>query len=718
MGNMSFEEFQRYRDVWESGENRLMREDEVARFDSFFADKTESGQYQSEGFTRALAGDFSQYETVEPMLKGYLGAKKCYELYHRFQGNASDPQLQQEIKERLMEADLRAGFALGGKDPNDPVSAFMKECNRIANRQMLIQTLEEPEPTAKLRLLNQLKQEDPNTTLQKMNDALNKDLEQRVEIAKILFLNHLGKFQTYDAQQAVEKDENIAEVYTHGGRTMFILPAGADQKPVMNGIQGATPDLSGVQSRWFATHAVTPRTLRTDGSIAAEAKELSVKGLSTLSFSQHKGMNASVGGLGHVGPNGRMITADGTNGHMYMHLVKGKENVCGMMLVGFENAGPGKKGRLGHAHGASAKKAGGSAFLSDKSYLGNEFGGRVVDLSGLSGEKLAALLTQFESGYRNAAKAAQAGDSRLLDACNDLLTGKLMSVGQIKGLLQGLDVPKEQVDSVEPARAGHSGAAGYEAIAPEKNPPIPMAVEKQPETKTFRITEFPGLVRPEPPAVMKKPGLFDKMMYQLSFHSKNSYVSRYNEYQKTLPAQMNAYKESMQNYHRTLAALERGEGPKDLQAAYELAVQQAETTFRVPMAKTTVSQMQKKEVGAEVSPASPELAEKLENTFLDTLFQGLIPEKDSKETPEALRAEFREYLRQTSGYKKLIQSGDNNLSSILNSPEKMENVFKDVAKGILENMDQKPKPPSATATQKKQELVQKPDETISRTPIF
>ena len=367
MAEMAYSEFLQRRDVWESGTNHLMSREEVARFDAFFADKEESAQYQSAGFTRALAGDFSQFEAVEPMMKGYLGAKKCYELFDRYNGDITNPQLQHEIKERLMEADLRAGFAFGGNDPENPLNGFFKDCERIANRLMLVQTLETPDSTAKLRLLNQLERENPATAQQNLTTALDEDLEKRVEIAKILFLNHLGKFQVYDAQkQPMEMTENMAEVYAHGGRTMFILPAGADQKPVMDGIQGQNPARSGLKSRSFATHAVNPRTIQKNGTIASEANELRVGALSAYSPSYHKGMNASVGGLGHVGPNGKVITADGTNGHMYMHLVPGKENTCGMMLVGFENSGPGKKGRLGHAHTASAKKAGGSAFLSDK----------------------------------------------------------------------------------------------------------------------------------------------------------------------------------------------------------------------------------------------------------------------------------------------------------------------------------------------------------------
>ena len=701
MPGMDFAEFQQRRDMWEEEGSHLMSREDVTRFDEFFADEEESRQCRNDGVTRALAGDYSQYETVEPMIKGYLGAKKCYDLFDRYNGDASNPELQQEIKARLMEADLRTGFAMGGKDPKNSVSRFLKECEKIANRQMLMQTLEEPDINAKLRLLNQFERENPATAQQKLDAALNKDLEQRVEIAKVLFMNHLGKFQVSDSQkQPMEMNENIAEVYAHGGRTMFILPAGGNQGQVMERFRGEQSERSGLQRRGFATHGVEPRTFRGDGSIASEATELRLGKLNAFSFRRHRGMNASVGGLGQIGPNGRVITADGTNGHMYMHLVGGKKNVCGMMLVGFENSGPGTKGRLGSTHDASAKKAGSSTFLSDKSYLGREIGGRVVDLSGISSEELATMLAQFEERYREAAKAAQSGNTALLDACNDLLTGKPMSVGQVKGMLQGLQVSENQIGIVDQARAGHPKAEGYKAIVPEENGAIPMKLAENPEKRPLRVTECEGLVRPEPPAVMKKPSFWKKLLHKLAFWTKNTYVNRYKEYQRTLSGRIEAYKNSLQEYNDNLAALERGENPGGLRAAYERAVEQAKEKFGL---SNTAPTEQKEAVNTGVKLASKEAAEQLENALLNTLLEGAIPRKATKDEQEKLREEFRGHIRGTEGYNKMLLSGDDNISTVLNDPEKMACVYADVLNGIMEKVDQNKKPSNNDEPQRNKE---------------
>jgi hypothetical protein len=471
---------------------------------------------------------------------------------------------------------------------------------------------------------------------------------------------------------------------------MFILPAGGNQGQVMERFRGEQSERSGLQRRGFATHGIEPRTFRGDGSIASEAKELKLGKLNAFSFRRHRGMDASIGGLGQIGPNGRVITADGTNGHMYMHLVGGGKNTCGMMLVGFENSGPGSKGRLGSTHDASAKKAGSSTFLSDKSCVGREIGGRVVDLSGLSSEKLAAMLAQFETRYREAARAAQSGDPALLNACNDLLTGKQMSVGQVKGMLQGLQVSEDQIGVVDQARAGHPKAEGYKAIAPEENGAIPMKLAENPEKKPLRVTECEGLVRPEPPAVMKKPSFWKKLLHIITFWTKNTYVNRYKEYQRTLPDRVEAYKNSLQEYNNNLKALEQGENPSGLQEAYERAVQRAQEKFGP---STETSTVQKEAGSTGIKPASKEVTEQLENSLLNTLFEGVNSDNASKAEQEKMREEIRGHIRETEGYKKLILSGDDNITAILNDSEKRHYVYTDIFNSAAEKMEQNVKPP-------------------------
>jgi hypothetical protein len=265
-----------------------------------------------------------------------------------------------------------------------------------------------------------------------------------------------------------------------------------------------------------------------------------------------------------------------------------------------------------------------------------------------------------------------------------------MSVGQVKGMLQGLQVSEDQIGVVDQARAGHPKAEGYKAIAPEENGAIPMKLAENPEKKPLRVTECEGLVRPEPPAVMKKPSFWQKLLHKITFWTKNTYVNRYKEYQRTLPDRMEAYKSSLQEYNNNLEALEQGENPSGLQEAYERAVQQAEEKFGPSKETSTVQ----KEAGSTgVKPASKEVTEQLENSLLNTLFEGVGLGNTSKEEQEKMREEIRGHIRATEGYQKMILSGDDNITAILNDPVKRHCVYTDIFNSAAEKMEQNVKPP-------------------------
>jgi hypothetical protein len=280
----------------------------------------------------------------------------------------------------------------------------------------------------------------------------------------------------------------------------------------------------------------------------------------------------------------------------------------------------------------------------------------------------------------------------------------------MKGMLQGLQVTEDQIGMVEQARAGHPKAEDYKAIAPEENSAIPMKQEANPQKKPFRVTECEGLVRPEPPEVMKKPSRWQKLLHQITFHSKNSYVSQYKAYQRTLPERIEAYKDTLQEYHRDLEALERGENPRGLREAYKRAVEQAERRFGPTEKKAEAPKAQQEPAKVGAKPASRETVQRLENALLDTLFEGVIPVKETKEEQANLREEFRGHIQGTKGYQRMIQSGDGNIAKILEDPEKMSLVLADVVNGIMEKMNPHEKAPTNDAPQRSNEMEVQPKE--------
>jgi cytidylate kinase len=151
-----------------------------------------------------------------------------------------------------------------------------------------------------------------------------------------------------------------------------------------------------------------------------------------------------------------------------------------------------------------------------------------------------------------------------------------------------------------------------------------------------------------------------------------------------------AYKSSLQEYNNNLKALEGGENPSGLQEAYERAVQQAEEKFGPSKETSTVQ----KEAGSTgVKPASKEVTEQLENSLLNTLFEGVGLGNASKEEQEKMREEIRGHIRETEGYQKMILSGDDNITAILNDPEKRHYVYTDIFNSAAEKMEQNVKPP-------------------------
>ena len=320
----------------------------------------------------------------------------------------------------------------------------------------------------------------------------------------------------------------------------------------------------------------------------------------------------------------------------------------------------------------------------------------------------------------------------MLDACNELLTGKPMSVGQMKGMLEGLDVSSDLVKTVDLARAGHPSSETYNPLIQDGNEPVPLNLDRNPQKKPFRVTECEGLVRPEPPKHMKKPGFWDKVFHYLSFGSSRSYVSRYNEHERTLADQIADYKERMDNYNSQLEALERGEGDEVLRANYDRAVEQAQRTFGIAVDRPLPDIAQRYSVN-ENDPAnnelnasnlsneaqmsndkssSPEVIEELENALLNSLFGGAVSNKALDEKMEELRTEYRGYIRQTNCFQKLAGSGDNNIHSVLGDPAKMNSVLSVVSNSIMEITGYTEEKPNVDAPQKTNEQLEKPAEGI------
>ena len=267
---------------------------------------------------------------------------------------------------------------------------------------------------------------------------------------RLMFMMQLGNFQRTDGSKKAKTsrawDQTMANAFSHGGRTGFVF-AGKDTEEaggtgtdavfdaVFGGQGGAG---AGVHVRAAGTHHMnTPKT----GKGMAGYKEKGGIGAALGSKAdpdyQHFGMDMGIGGVGNLGTagaggQGQMINADGRSGHMYIGRRMGTASRKGGLLVGLESDSPYRMNQTGHMHNAAAQAEEGSSTGGLKTDIqGNKYGGRTVDLSGLTNQEMVATLHAFTSHF-----------SRLRDedegAYNDLLeriSGKRMDADSMNALL-------------------------------------------------------------------------------------------------------------------------------------------------------------------------------------------------------------------------------------------------------------------------------------------
>ena len=267
---------------------------------------------------------------------------------------------------------------------------------------------------------------------------------------RLMFMMQLGNFQRTDGSKKAKTsrawDQTMANAFSHGWRTGFVF-AGKDTEEaggtgtdavfdaVFGGQGGAG---AGVHVRAAGTHHMnTPKA----GKGMAGYKEKGGIGAALGSKAdpdyQHFGMDMGIGGVGNLGTagaggQGQMINADGRSGHMYIGRRMGTASRKGGLLVGLESDSPYRMNQTGHMHNAAAQAEEGSSTGGLKTDIqGNKYGGRTVDLSGLTNQEMVATLHAFTSHF-----------SRLRDedegAYNDLLeriSGKRMDADSMNALL-------------------------------------------------------------------------------------------------------------------------------------------------------------------------------------------------------------------------------------------------------------------------------------------
>ena len=269
-------------------------------------------------------------------------------------------------------------------------------------------------------------------------------------LLRLMFMMQLGNFQRTDGSKDAKTnrawDQTMANAFSHGGRTGFVF-AGEDAKAaggtgtdaVFDAVFGAQGGAgAGVHVRAAGTHHMkTPKV----GKGMAGYKEQGGIGAAlaskTDSSYQHFGMDMGIGGVGNLGTageggQGQMINADGRSGHMYIGRKMGTASHKGGLLVGLESDSPYRMNQTGHMHNAAAQAEEGSSTGGLKVDIqGNKYGGRTVDLSGLSNKEMVATLAAFSTHFKSLRDTNEDAYNALLEQ----ISGKRMDTASMNALL-------------------------------------------------------------------------------------------------------------------------------------------------------------------------------------------------------------------------------------------------------------------------------------------
>jgi len=324
----------------------------------------------------------------------------------------------------------------------------------LINQQVMINTLVGPQnlEEQKKAIEEELNRQDKERIKKpvqereaEVEDMIQRDKNSRKYILKTLLLAQLGDFYKnttterkleYTKKKVKETKNEIwtgsmATAFAHCSRVMFTLPSehGLKLKGLSElektrklnqlrtfrekyqGKQKGLDEKTGFFSRGAATHRASAGTKKKK---AGEEKW-------TLGwYLDQSGINVAVGGIGAPGINKRTLLNDGSCGHLYRYYREGSDSEYGVMMLGFESDSYKKKNQLGHTHGFGNGESASSFGGLRVDEIGDKYGGRTVDVSGLD----MGLLTEMFMAIDEIVDEGGMENEEKLKTLSKLLSGK------------------------------------------------------------------------------------------------------------------------------------------------------------------------------------------------------------------------------------------------------------------------------------------------------
>ena len=239
-------------------------------------------------------------------------------------------------------------------------------------------------------------------------NAIEANKAQQIQIAKRLLLMQISNFKEVrtvkkhrfkaDETRKENWDKSMAVALSHCSRVVLTLPkqdASSDayahknmRKSILT-IDGANTAQD--NSRASSTHSIKRRKVKNNGSMGSKEKKV------WFNLIGQRGMNCAIGGLGNAGVSGKTLCNDGSCGHFYSMYKEADSKNYGAMLMGLESDANAVTNQMGHTHDwhATAEKA--SSLGGQRTdEVGDKYGGRQCDLSGIPANTITLWMTSLE----------------------------------------------------------------------------------------------------------------------------------------------------------------------------------------------------------------------------------------------------------------------------------------------------------------------------------
>ena len=398
-----------------------------------------------EGYRMACEGDFSKFETVDPVLRNWLASN--YEHDEQYKNmrealNSGPNEMRAQKMIYLRSNRMNPAFRLYCSLKSRENPQYREYDDMMID--MLMEDTLKPLNDTQIKNVNAMADGPEHA-----QEMIEMNVEKQVQMAKMMFIAHLGQTNLVNDTGAKEPmDRSVASMVAHCSRTAFVFSKGEekDVSQMMGQLTGAKMGkAAGVYGRFAATHSTK------HGATIGEFKEK--KG---VSLRHQYGMDVAIGGLGNDGIPGRKgvaqtINMDGTCGHMYMRVDQGGPDKTSSLLVGFESDAPGKGNQQGHGHTSAATGEYMSSFLGQREdEMGAKYGGRIVDCTMFKPQDLSLALEKFTSHYRGMVyESMKNPDARKhLEQANAMLSGKLMQPEQLALCLNKAGMDMDMASSI------------------------------------------------------------------------------------------------------------------------------------------------------------------------------------------------------------------------------------------------------------------------------